>query len=47
MIRINDESGPNDLLKYLIEHTEIHAFEEQIPSMNDIFISHVKSGANE
>jgi ABC-2 type transport system ATP-binding protein len=47
LIKINNNSGPNDLLKYLIEQTEIHAFEEQIPSMNDIFIAKVKEGNNE
>ena len=46
MIRIQNGASPNDLLKYLIDRTEIHAFEEQIPSMNDIFISKVKEVPN-
>jgi ABC-2 type transport system ATP-binding protein len=46
-IRINNEAGPNDLLKYLIDKTEIHSFDEQVPSINDIFISNVKKGTYE
>lgn len=34
--------SPNDLLRYLIERVEIHAFREQVPSINDIFIKQVK-----
>ena len=37
------KEGPNMLLKKLIKEVEIHAFAEKIPSMNEIFISHVKS----
>jgi ABC-2 type transport system ATP-binding protein len=34
---------PNEMLRELIQQTEIHSFVEQIPSMNDIFITKVKS----
>lgn len=47
LIQVNNGAGPNDLLKYLIDRTEIHAFEEKIPSMNDIFIANVKAGNDE
>lgn len=44
-IKINDGSTPNDLLKQLINQVEVHYFNEQVPSMNDIFIEMVqKSG---
>ena len=37
----------NDLLQELIGKTTIHSFVERIPSMNDIFITKVKSDNNE
>ncbi|MFY0599691.1 MAG: ATP-binding cassette domain-containing protein [Cyclobacteriaceae bacterium] len=40
------EGGPNDLLKALLGKVEIHSFEEKVPSINEIFISKVKGGAN-
>jgi ABC-2 type transport system ATP-binding protein len=33
--------SPNSLLQQLIPLTEIHRFEEKIPSINDIFIQMV------
>ena len=36
-------SGPNELLKSLIAEVEIHSFSEKVPSINEIFISLVKS----
>lgn len=33
---------PNDLLRYLLDRVEIHALQEQVPSINDIFIKQVK-----
>ncbi len=41
-IRIPEGIGPNELLQYLIRETEVHSFQEKIPSINDIFISTVK-----
>jgi ABC-2 type transport system ATP-binding protein len=46
-IRTTENYGPNDLLKSLIEKTEVNAFTEKIPTINDIFISKVKGGNNE
>ncbi|MCZ6520220.1 MAG: ATP-binding cassette domain-containing protein [Bacteroidetes bacterium] len=40
-IKINQNLGPNDLLKELTDQVEIHGFKEKIPSINDIFISAV------
>uniref|UniRef100_UPI004047C4B7 ABC transporter ATP-binding protein n=5 Tax=Roseivirga sp. TaxID=1964215 RepID=UPI004047C4B7 len=43
---IQAKSGlnPNDLLRELINKTEVHSFIEVIPSINDIFISIVEGG---
>lgn len=46
-IRISERYSPNDLLKALIAHTEVHGFTEKIPSINDIFISTVKGEIHE
>ncbi len=46
-IKITAEASPNDLLKNLIEVTEVHSFVEKIPSINDIFISKVEGGNHE
>ncbi|HAA15145.1 MAG TPA: ABC transporter ATP-binding protein [Cytophagales bacterium] len=35
-------TNPNDLLRQLIDKVEVHGFREEVPSMNDIFISIVK-----
>lgn len=35
-------SGPNALLRSLIQSSEVHSFIERIPSINEIFISKVK-----
>jgi len=40
-VKINQNLGPNDLLKELTDQVEIHGFKEKIPSINDIFISAV------
>jgi ABC-2 type transport system ATP-binding protein len=41
-IRLHHNTTPNDLLRYLIGNVEVHAFREQIPSINDIFIRRVQ-----
>ncbi len=46
-IRTTEKYGPNDLLKNLIDHTEVNTFTEKIPTINEIFISKVKGGDNE
>ena len=47
LVKINAGRTPNDLLKELINNTEVHSFTEVIPSINDIFISKVKEGDHE
>ncbi len=42
VIQTSEKFGPNDLLKNLIEKTEVQSFNEKIPSINDIFIAKVK-----
>ncbi|MFH0757135.1 MAG: ATP-binding cassette domain-containing protein [Bacteroidota bacterium] len=42
-IKITKDGGPNDLLKNLVEITEVKAFREILPGMNDIFIQVVKT----
>ncbi len=46
-IRVNGAQSPNDLLGELIKITEVHAFQEKIPSMSEIFISLVKGESHE
>lgn len=46
-IKITAEASPNDLLKNLINITEVHSFVEKIPSINEIFISKVEGGSHE
>jgi ABC-2 type transport system ATP-binding protein len=45
-IRITNDQSPNELLSHLLDEVEIHAFQEKIPTMNDIFISKVNEGNN-
>lgn len=47
LVQIQNDKSPNDLLKEVISHTEVHGLTEIIPSINDIFISKVKEGENE
>ena len=44
VIQTNPGQNPNELLKELIEKTEVHGFTEVIPSINDIFIQIVEEG---
>ncbi len=41
--RLPAEKGPNDLLAAMLPHVNVLAFNEVIPSMNDIFISTVNA----
>ncbi len=41
-IKLHSNTTANDLLRYLINNVEVHAFREQIPSINDIFIRRVQ-----
>jgi len=46
-IKIQGAANPNALLQTLISQTEVHGFIEQIPTMNDIFITKVKADNHE
>jgi ABC-2 type transport system ATP-binding protein len=46
-IQTTEKNNSNDLLKVLIQKTEVRSFIEKIPSINDIFISKVKGGDHE
>ena len=41
-IQLHAGTTPNDLLRFLIGQVQIHAFREQIPSVNEIFIRRVR-----
>ncbi len=41
-IQLHAGTTPNDLLRALIGKVQVHAFREQIPSINDIFIRRVR-----
>lgn len=41
-LKITEGLAPNQLLQDLIQHVEIHAFQEKIPDMNEIFITEVQ-----
>ena len=41
-IQLHAGTMPNDLLRFLIGQVQVHAFHEQIPSINDIFIRRVR-----
>ena len=45
-IKLHNNTTPNDLLRYLIQTVEIHAFREMIPSINDIFIQKVNENTH-
>jgi len=45
-IRVTKDGGSNDLLKNLVQITEVKAFQEILPDMNDIFIQVVKDASN-
>lgn len=42
IVQLMPDTTPNHLLRYLIERVEVHALQEQVPSINDIFIQQVK-----
>ncbi len=42
LIKITDGSKGNELIRMLVDQTEIHSFQEKMPTMADIFISLVK-----
>lgn len=46
-IRLPKDTSQNQLLSLLIPHVTLHAFNEIVPSMNDIFIETVNAAANQ
>ena len=44
LIRAEPNVSPNQLLQALIQQVEVHAFQEKMPTMNDIFIAEVQRG---
>jgi len=47
VVKVNNGTSPNLLIRDLTELTEVHSFIEKIPTMSEIFISLVKGGRNE
>ncbi|MCP4313955.1 MAG: ABC transporter ATP-binding protein [Bacteroidetes bacterium] len=45
-IRVTRDGGSNELLKNLVQITDVKAFHEILPDMNDIFIQVVKDASN-
>lgn len=46
-VRVKTNTSPNQLIRDLIEITEVHSFTEKIPTMSEIFITLVKGGSDE
>ncbi len=46
-VKMNGDGSPNDLIRDLIQVTEVHSFLEKIPSMSEIFIALVKGESHE
>jgi ABC-2 type transport system ATP-binding protein len=46
-VKMNGVGSPNDLIRELIQVTEVHSFQEKIPSMSEIFIGLVKGASHE
>ncbi len=47
VIKVEDGISSNQLIRDLVEITEVHNFNEKIPTMSEIFISLVKGGKHE
>lgn len=47
LIQIRDNSKGNELIRLLVDQTDIHSFQEKLPTMSDIFISLVKGEGDE
>jgi ABC-2 type transport system ATP-binding protein len=47
VVKVNNSTSPNLLIRDLTELTEVHSFIEKIPTMSEIFISLVKGGRDE
>ena len=47
LIKVNENTSPNQLIRDLTEVTEAHSFVEKVPTMSEIFITLVKGGSDE
>ncbi|HEX6891684.1 MAG TPA: ATP-binding cassette domain-containing protein [Chryseolinea sp.] len=47
VVKVNNSTSPNLLIRDLTELTEVHSFIEKIPTMSEIFIGLVKGGRHE
>lgn len=47
VVKVAGAATPNQLIRDLTDVTEIHSFNEKIPTMSEIFISLVKGGSDE
>lgn len=47
LVEIKDGSKGNELIRTLVDQTEIHSFQEKLPTMADIFINLVKGEGDE
>jgi ABC-2 type transport system ATP-binding protein len=47
VVRVTGDTTSNQLIRDLTEITDIHSFNEKIPTMSEIFITLVKGGSNE
>lgn len=47
ILKLNGTASPNQLIRSLTDVTEIHSFNEKIPTMSEIFITLVKGGSDE
>ncbi|MBA4053206.1 MAG: ABC transporter ATP-binding protein [Marivirga sp.] len=47
VVKVRDNSSPNQVIRDLTEVTEVHSFIEKIPTMSEIFISLVKGASHE
>lgn len=44
-VKLTQHQSPNEVLKAVVPHVEVHGLREIIPSMNDIFIKQVESNS--
>lgn len=47
LIKMKTNDSPNRLIQDLVKVTEVHSFQEKIPTMSEIFIQLVKGGSDE
>lgn len=47
IIKVTQQDHPNQLIRDLVDLTEVHSFTEKVPTMSEIFITLVKGGSYE